>query len=723
MIAQTQRTFETNGVTVIPFSIDTQNIGRVTQTLGESLYTDPLSFVREITSNGVDAVQRNGGGEVIVSLFKIDGSTSRMFSVRDTGTGMNPEQFKRFVAFGSSDKRTQSGELGYWGLGSKSPFAFTDSFMVQTISEGMKYVYTLTKVEEGYGYMLTLAEATTEKNGTTVFIIVPENSLNGVKDAIREDLLYFRNIIFNSDDPDLSDLNGTKILEFETFAYNPLENMPSFILGGVRYPINFRKIGMNPEFFPIIGIKIPMDGTIMPIPSREDLQYTEKSIVELKKLCNNAVTEIVNLAQKQFDDGYSNLEEYINVLTKWNLNSYFTLTFGEYELEVSTTFLKRNNFSLSAGKIGYKFDLAEVVSAIVQQYVYVGRISKDTGFVRVKKLFGRWASTNCLNVRFRNSGSEQRSVTSQNSLLVDCNKKRKTTSYIIQELIGDETFYVVEKIPQNLPAVLKWNISNAELVTFEKNIEKIMFGLHYSKVQVPDDWKSKTKDTTGQSNGNRLTGAITAYDVYGRRDTMTTEQFKSKFSLNGDLLLIYGKKDETSMYFSIPEKLIDRVYCYTFSDAGLKKLEKMEVNKISFQEYIKTQEFKDALRPYALRKEFAELVENIESYKYKEGQVAYQIFEVPSKSPISSSSLRDERIVMQFIETHKETFQFDLSEEQNIMADVRTKVEQAEKLVDIFNAVSLDTKIGKIMLEAYLGTVYPPNFVEKIMEKVKQRWN
>lgn len=104
--------------------------------LSKKLYEDPIkAIVRELLSNALDSQIKNGNPEheIVIHSPTI---TDPYFEVRDFGTGMSEEKIMNlYTSFFASDKSTSNDFTGCFGLGSKTPFAYTDIFTVTSWSK------------------------------------------------------------------------------------------------------------------------------------------------------------------------------------------------------------------------------------------------------------------------------------------------------------------------------------------------------------------------------------------------------------------------------------------------------------------------------------------------------------------------------------------------------------------------------------------------------------
>ena len=100
----------------ISSTISDKNLALVLDNVTKNLYSDPIgAFVRELTSNGVDANKRNSKSEKVKVRIYRDGDT-HYFEVKDEGSGMTPEVFKNvYMSWFESDKRNDDNQIGGWG--------------------------------------------------------------------------------------------------------------------------------------------------------------------------------------------------------------------------------------------------------------------------------------------------------------------------------------------------------------------------------------------------------------------------------------------------------------------------------------------------------------------------------------------------------------------------------------------------------------------------------
>lgn len=112
------------------------------------MYSYPLeAAIRETISNAIDAATAAGHGldgvhaEVVGQYGSYEDGE---FWVRDNGAGMSDEKLINvYTQYGVSDKRDDEDATGAFGLGAKSPLAYTNEFHIitKTADEGCRYVH------------------------------------------------------------------------------------------------------------------------------------------------------------------------------------------------------------------------------------------------------------------------------------------------------------------------------------------------------------------------------------------------------------------------------------------------------------------------------------------------------------------------------------------------------------------------------------------------------
>lgn len=151
-----------------------ENNGVAFDILSNIIYTDiPRAIVRELSTNAFDAHVEAGHGDKPFNVH-LPTYLEPWFEIRDFGTGLSQEDVeKTYTTFFASTRRSSNEFTGCLGLGSKSPFAYSQSFTVTSFYNGRAYLYNLFKNEQGLPSITKMAEDdTTEPNGLAIKISV-----------------------------------------------------------------------------------------------------------------------------------------------------------------------------------------------------------------------------------------------------------------------------------------------------------------------------------------------------------------------------------------------------------------------------------------------------------------------------------------------------------------------------------------------------------------------
>lgn len=123
--------------------------------------------VQEIICNARDAHREVGKPD---HTFKIN-ITENEFSVRDYGSGINPDKAANiFCSIGESTKTNDNTQTGGFGIGAKSPLAYVNQFNVTSWVDGIEYKYIIAKNGELLEMNLLSEKPTKVENGTQVSI-------------------------------------------------------------------------------------------------------------------------------------------------------------------------------------------------------------------------------------------------------------------------------------------------------------------------------------------------------------------------------------------------------------------------------------------------------------------------------------------------------------------------------------------------------------------------
>lgn len=306
----------------IEMGVDTENINHLMMILSSNLYQNSIaSIIREYTSNAIDANVEAGHDEPVIVRIKQEGKNNFSFEVEDYGPGLDDKDFRNTISkYGKSTKRDKENQLGFYGLGTKSAFSYTDTFYYTCRKDGIERKYLLYKGANGFTIDLLFEDKTDKRNGVTVNIPIKNNDSGKFLTEIKNQLCYFDNVYFDITiagyygSVQHIDLNSNfKIYQEKDFQYSSLKDSNyemHITLGRVNYPIDWNIIGIPRLQIPV-ALKFDLNSGLFPIPNREHLIWNDET-----KL---AVREKINKVSEWFINDYnSKVQSKTSLYQAWN---------------------------------------------------------------------------------------------------------------------------------------------------------------------------------------------------------------------------------------------------------------------------------------------------------------------------------------------------------------------------------------------------------------------
>lgn len=293
IIQDKETTIETIGTIQEEAQFKMRNSQKAFQILS-SLYSDkPLAIVRELGCNAMDSHIASGQPNLPFAVH-IPNTLEPWLTIQDFGTGISHENiYEIYSVYFASTKTNTNTQVGMLGLGSKSPFCYTDNFTITSIHNQVKRIYNAYFNQTGMPTIsLASQENTKDANGVSIQIPIKQSDIGNFSHAVFKAFRFFdvKPIISGGT------IDWTDKANFEGSFWKSYSNLNSSyaVMGGVTYPIDTYKIeGEHYDIVRKAGLVIHFNiGELDVTPSRESLMYHDWVV--------KALNEKIELVKKDF---------------------------------------------------------------------------------------------------------------------------------------------------------------------------------------------------------------------------------------------------------------------------------------------------------------------------------------------------------------------------------------------------------------------------------------
>jgi hypothetical protein len=256
--------------------------------LSSGLYSDKIGAVlREIGCNAADSHIAAGIADRPIEV-KLPTQLDNQFYIKDWGLGLTHAEITGlFTTYFSSNKSETNDMTGAFGLGSKSPFSYTDSFAVTSAKDGVQRSYTAHIGADGSPVISLLAETPVQedwKSGLMVSFPVEPGDFAEFASKAAHIYRWFKvkPVILGSAPIRDSDfyIQGSNYFLSEYGSCSDVRSA-QVLMGNVAYPLNAERLGSkNPMINSLISARVQVVmpiGSVMPTASREDLEYDNRT--------------------------------------------------------------------------------------------------------------------------------------------------------------------------------------------------------------------------------------------------------------------------------------------------------------------------------------------------------------------------------------------------------------------------------------------------------------
>jgi len=295
------------------FTISMENQAHIMGILRDGLYTDTvLAILREYSSNAWDAHREAGKGDVPIKVV-IPTRMDPTLIIRDHGKGLSEEEvFQVYTQYGESTKRDTDDAVGMLGIGSKSGFAYSDTFTVTSWNGGWKRVYVAVLDESDVGEIQKLHEEKCgeDESGLEIKIPAKVRDVPAFQQRARHLFHYFR------PRPEINiDLPGDAWAIKESGFIDDTSHQWVAIMGCVPYKIDLHQLmeelekeGVLSATDKIRGGLFFKIGEVRISANREELKYTDSTknaiAKRMRALFNEYIEDTLKILRNDHASGW-----------------------------------------------------------------------------------------------------------------------------------------------------------------------------------------------------------------------------------------------------------------------------------------------------------------------------------------------------------------------------------------------------------------------------------
>jgi hypothetical protein len=318
-----------------PSNFQIKASGKAFAILTSNLYTHKIhAILRELGCNAIDAHVDVGTPDMPFKVY-LPTTLYPEFKIRDFGTGISENDIgKVYTVLFESTKDQNNNAIGCLGLGSKTPFSYTSSFIVKSYQGGIVKTYSMYLSEDGCPCYVKVGEKETdEENGLAVQFAVEKYDICQFHDAAKDIYKWFSvkpEIVNVTIDFDMN-LNITH----EGSNYKIFTGIcdSCLVMGNISYPLSKYRKEINSKIYQddtinkdyklicdflsshkIIGY-VPI-GFFDIAPSREEMSLDKVSVENITSFILECLNDYKNLWKKGLEEIF-NEESYFTACVKF----------------------------------------------------------------------------------------------------------------------------------------------------------------------------------------------------------------------------------------------------------------------------------------------------------------------------------------------------------------------------------------------------------------------
>lgn len=287
------------------FAISLRNQAHLMTILRDTLYSDKiLAVLREYAANAWDAHRQSGCGDVPIRVT-LPTRAEPTLVIRDFGSGLSEEDlYQVYTQYGESTKRESNETVGYLGIGSKSAFSYSDSFLITSYHAGVKSVYCAVLDSSNIGEVKRLSQSNTHETGLEIRVPVRQQDMDAFQARAQRLFRWF------VPQPVINTPLEPEKYRFDTPYGGISPNSGSWIavMGCVPYALKLSQIQsqlVDANLFHVFQntsgyLRFDL-GAVQVNASREELKYGDQTIAEIVRVAHKLIESCWEQVQAQSD--------------------------------------------------------------------------------------------------------------------------------------------------------------------------------------------------------------------------------------------------------------------------------------------------------------------------------------------------------------------------------------------------------------------------------------
>lgn len=271
-----------------------RNSAKAFSILSSGLYANKIkAIIRELSCNAYDSHVEAGRADCPFDVH-LPNALEPWFAIRDYGTGLDHAQVTQiYTTYFESTKTNSDDYVGQLGLGSKSPFSYTDNFSITAVKNGRRGVYTAFINEQGVPSIALMHEEESD-DAPGVEIKFAVNEQWDFRKFQQEAEAVFKYFKLQPNVTGVANFEVDKV-EYELTDIIPgVHSMTGYyrdsvaVMGNIAYPIQVpnAETNLGDELANMLRCKLELHFDIGELDiqaSREGLSYIPQTIASIKR--------------------------------------------------------------------------------------------------------------------------------------------------------------------------------------------------------------------------------------------------------------------------------------------------------------------------------------------------------------------------------------------------------------------------------------------------------